>query len=85
MLGVQEPNDTVSLRLPVIPCSMVERYHCVVSEEPSASILKTPPEVDDAGCSKTVTPICHIADVNYQKNVNPSFTVVTSGMFLLRL
>lgn len=83
MNGVQEPNDTISLRLPVIPCSMVERYHCVMSEEPAASILKTTPEEDDAGSSKTVTPICHTACVTYQKNVNPSFTVVTSGMFLL--
>jgi len=54
-----------------------------MSEEPAASILKTTPEEDDAGSSKTVTPICHTACVTYQKNVNPSFTVVTSGMFLL--
>ena len=78
MNGVQEPNHTISLGLPVLPCSMVERYHCVVSKEPAACIFKTIPEVDAALASKTVVPICHTACVTYQKNINPSFTVVTS-------
>ena len=78
MNGVQEPNHTISLGLPVMPCGMVERYHCVMSEEPAAYIFKTTPEVDAAGSSKTVVPFCHTACVNYQKNVNPSFTVITS-------
>ena len=78
MNGVQEPNHTISLGLPVMPCSMVERYLCVMSEEPAACIFKTTSEVDAAGSSKTVVPVCHTARVTYQKNVNPSFTVVTS-------
>ena len=66
MNGIQEPNHTIRLGLPVMLCGTVERYHCVVSEEPAASIFKTTPEVDAAGCSKTVVPICHTACVTLQ-------------------
>jgi hypothetical protein len=62
---------------------MVERYLCVMSEEPATCIFEMTSEVDAAGFSKTVVPICHTARITYQKNVNPSFTVVTSLMFFV--
>jgi hypothetical protein len=49
-----------------------------MSEEHASYVFKTIPEVDSAGTSKIVVPICHTACITYQKNVNPSFTVLTS-------